>query len=117
MFARFVGLLFILYGLLLTINGVVEALQGAGGSPWWALPWLLLTGLGSTAAGTIFVLSIDGPPRFATKRWRGAAVALMALASLLPATLAPVLAVLSILMIPSIWIGLPEQETVPAKGG
>lgn len=112
MLARFVGLMFILYGLLLTVTNVIELIEETEHSgSWWVYPWVIGSGLVSLAAGTLFTLTIDGPPRFVTRNWRTLAIALMLLAALLPTSLTSVVIVLAVIMVPSLWLGLPGPES------
>lgn len=70
---------------------------------------MVLAGLVGLTGGVLFVLTFDGPPRIATRRARALAVGLMVGSSLLPSNLSAVVVVLSLLMVPSIWIGLPSK--------
>lgn len=116
MLARFVGLILVLYGLMLTVANVAELIQGVDYTgPWWLVPWILGTGLAAMAGGTLFVLTFDGPDRFATRGWRGTAIGLMFLAAILPSNLAAIVAVLVVLMLPSLYLGLPEPARAERK--
>lgn len=109
MLARFVGVILVLYGLLLTVANLVELIQGVDYTgPWWLVPWILGTGVAAIAGGTLFILTFDGPDRFATRGWRGLAIVLMFMAAILPSNLAPIVAVLGVLMLPSLFLGLPS---------
>lgn len=117
MLARFVGVVLVLYGLLLTVANVVEIIQGVDYTgPWWLVPWIIGTGVAAVLGGTLFILTFDGPDRFATRRWRGLALALMFLAAILPTNLTGAVAVLVVLMLPSLYLGLPSPPQPRRRG-
>lgn len=111
MLVRFVGLIFVLYGLLLFVGNLVDLAQGGvdADTPWWAITWILGSGLAALAGGVLFILSFDGPQRWRTKFWRGTGVGLMMASSLLPSTVASIVFVFAILTIPSMWVPIRED--------
>lgn len=112
MLVRFVGLIFVLYGLLLFIGNLVDLAQGEvdADTPLWAISWVLGSGLAALAGGVIFILSFDGPPRWRTKFRRGTGIGLMMASSLLPSTVGSIVFVFAILAIPSIWMRATDEN-------
>ncbi len=106
MLVRFVGLIFILYGLLLFAETVIDLFQGEvdANTPLWAIAWFLASGLAALAGGVMFILSFDGPPRWRTRLRRGTGVGLMLASSLLPTTVGSAVFIFAILSIVSMWV-------------
>lgn len=88
-FARFVGLTVIILGVWTFVANVVHVADR--GTDWWVTVWILASGLAGAVGGTLFMLSLDGPDRFRTRRFRMVAWALMILATLLPTNLRPMM--------------------------
>jgi hypothetical protein len=77
---------------------------GDGGS-WapWAYVWILASGLAGAVGGVLYLLSLDGPPRFRTKQRRIIGWGLMLASVLLPTSLTFMLVPLVLLMIPTLF--------------
>jgi len=109
-FARFVGLLVALLGLWISgsktfgtiVNGITD-------DSVWILVAVIAFGVPSLVGGVLFLFSFDGPARFRTRGWRGIAVVLMIIGSLLPHSLVLVVLPLSTLMLLSL-IALPGMD-------
>ena len=119
MLVRFVGLIFVLYGLLLFAGTVVDLVQGDvdADTPLWAVTWFLASGLAALVGGVIFILSFDGPPRWRTRLRRGGGVGLMLASSLLPSTVGSIVFVFALLTIPSMWVPVSSGEDRAATDG
>ena len=87
-FARLTGLVVLLYGAWMVTINLFEAVTG---SNTYEPPWMLLVVLGFGASGaiggTLFLLSIDGPPRFRTPMIRAIGWVGMFICSALPTSL------------------------------
>ena len=105
MLARFVGLVFVLYGLLVFVGNLIELFAGrSGDTVWWIWAWVLASGLSALAGGTMFILTFDGPGDWRTRKRRALAVGLMMVATLLPSRVASIVFVFGILSVPTIWL-------------
>lgn len=105
MLVRFVGLIFVIYGLLLFVGNTVELARGqVGDVPVWAIAWILVSGLAAVAGGILFILSFDGPARWRTRFRRGTGIALMVASSLIPSTVGSIVFVFAIFALPSLWV-------------
>lgn len=70
-FARLVGLVVLLYGAWMFSINLLEAVTGSNTyDPRWMLFVVLAFGIAGAIGGTLFLLSLDGPPRFRTRRHR-----------------------------------------------
>lgn len=113
-FGRFVGLTLALYGywiLLVNTTGAIGMFGQAQYHPWWILPIVLFAGAAAAAGGTLFLLSLDGPSRFRTKRIRSWAVVLMLTGGLLPTSLTVFVVPLTLLILPSLFFSFPRKST------
>lgn len=110
MLARFVGLVFVLYGALLFFGNLIGLLGGNVDAPWWAILWVLSSGALAIAGGVLFILTFDGPTPWRAKRRRAVAVALMMLSSFVPSTVGAITFVFAVLAIPSIWVRAEPVE-------
>lgn len=115
MLVRFVGLIFVLYGLLLFVGNLIDMAQGEVDAPWWAIAWVLASGLVALAGGVTFILSIDGPPRWRSRIRRGVGIGLMFASSLLPSTVGSVVFVLALLSIVTMWVPIDDGNS-PTDG-
>lgn len=111
MLVRFVGLIFLLYGLLLFVGSLIDMAQGEVDAPWWAIAWVLASGLVALVGGVTFILSFDGPPRWRSRLRRGVGVGLMLASSLLPSTVGSVVFVFAILSIVTMWVPIEGGDT------
>lgn len=113
MLVRFVGLIFVLYGLLLFAGTVIDLVQGDvdAEAPLWAIAWFLASGLSALAGGVLFILSFDGPLQWRTRLRRGTGVGLMLASSLLPSTVGSVVFVFAVLSIVAIWVPINDGDT------
>ena len=110
MLARFVGLVFVLYGLLVFVGNLIELFTGGSSETvWWVWAWVLVSGLAALAGGVMFILTFDGPDDWRTRMRRAIAVGLMLIATLLPSQVASIVFVLGILSVPTIWL-IPSAE-------
>ena len=112
-FGRFVGLVLALYGfwmLLVNITGAIGMFGETRYDPWWILPIVLFTGAVAAIGGTLFLLSLDGPTRFRTKRIRSWAVILMLSGGLLPTSLTLFVIPLTLLVFPSLFVSFPGES-------
>ena len=87
-FARLTGLVVLLYGTWMVTINLFEAVTG---SNTYEPPWMMFVVLGFGASGavggTLFLLSIDGPPRFRTPMIRAIGWVGMFICSALPTSL------------------------------
>jgi hypothetical protein len=94
-FARLTGLVVLLYGAWMVTINLFEAVTG---SNTYAPPWILLVVLGFGASGavggTLFLLSIDGPPRLRKPMIRAIGWVGMFICSALPTSLSYVLLIM-----------------------
>ncbi len=104
MLARFVGVIFVLYGALLFFGNLFGLIGGNVDAPWWAILWVLASGALAMAGGVFFILTFDGPGPWRAKRRRATAVALMMLSSFVPSTVGAITFVFAVLAVPSIWV-------------
>jgi hypothetical protein len=95
--ARLVGLAFVLAGGWLFLVNVVEVSYSGG-----VLVWILLSGLVGATGGVLFLLSIDGPTRFRTRRTRLVGWVMMWALVALPSALILALAPMMLLTIPTL---------------
>ncbi len=116
MLARFVGLVFVLYGALLFFGNLIRYMGGNVDAPWWAIAWVLASGAVAMAGGLTFILTFDGPGPWRTRRRRTAAVAMMMLSSFVPSTVGAITFVLALLAIPSIWVRAEAAEIATTNG-
>lgn len=116
MSARFAGLIFILYGGLLFIGNLFGLIGGDLPAPWWAIAWVLSSGLLALAGGTIYILTFDGPPAWHTKPRRSAAVISMVLSSFVPSTVGAIVFVFAVLAAPSIWALRGSDPAISTDG-
>lgn len=114
--ARFVGLIFVLYGALLLFGNLIGLIGGTVDAPWWAVLWVLSSGAVAMVGGVLFILTFDGPASWRAKRRRVVAVALMMLSSFVPSTVGAITFVFAVLAIPSIWVRAETVEA-PARDG
>lgn len=113
MLARFAGVVFVLYGLLVFVGNVIELFGGnTDATPWWLWAWVLASGLAAVTGGTMFILTFDGPERWHTRMRRATAVTLMLVATLLPSSVASIVFVFAILSVPTIWLAPPSPTVV-----
>ncbi len=112
-FARLTGLIVLLYGAWMVTINLFEAVTG---SNTYEPPWMLLVvlGLGASGAvgGTIFLLSIDGPPAFRTPMIRAIGWVGMFICSALPTS---IFYVLLIMVAVSAVVLLKPIEQVPEE--
>lgn len=116
MLARFVGLIFVLYGLLLFIGNLVGLIGGEVSAPWWAVAWVLTSGLFAVVGGAIFILTFDGGDTWRTRRRRSIAVIMMMLASFVPSTVGAIVFVFAVLAVPTIWAARAPEAAAPTDG-
>lgn len=116
MLARFVGLIFVLYGALLFFGNLFSYFGGNVEAPWWAILWVLVSGAVAMAGGAGFILTFDGPERWRTRKSRALAVAMMMLSSFVPSTVGAITFVFAVLTIPSIWVRFDDKEAAATDG-
>ena len=116
MLARFVGVIFVLYGALLFFGNLFTYFGGGVDAPWWAIGWVLASGAIAMVGGLGFILTFDGPDSWKSRKRRTAAVALMMLSSFVPSTVGAITFVFAILAIPSIWVRAEEREIAATDG-
>jgi hypothetical protein len=92
-----VGLIFVLAGGWLFLVNVAEVSYSGG-----VLVWILLSGLVGATGGVLFLLSIDGPMRFRTRRTRLTGWVMMWALVVLPTALILVLAPMMVCTIPAL---------------
>ena len=108
-FARFVGLIMVIMGGWLIAVNVNDLFSDAPGFSGLVLAWILGSGVAAAVGGVLFLLSLDKPHRFRTRRTRPRAIVLMIAGSALPSSLTPVVLPLSLLMLTTLK-GLPQEE-------
>lgn len=116
MIARFIGLVFILYGGLLFFGNLFGFLGGNVDAPWWAIAWVLVSGALAMTGGVTFILTFDGPVRWRTRPRRVVAVAMMMISSFVPSTVGAITFVFALLAIPSIWVKAEVSELATRDG-
>lgn len=116
MLARFVGLVFVLYGLLLFIGNLFGLIGGDMSAPWWAFAWVLASGLLALAGGAIFILTFDGSRAWRTRPRRSIAVIMMILASFVPSTVGAIVFVFAVLAVPTIWAVKGKEAAASTDG-
>ena len=116
MLARFVGLIFVLYGALLFFGNLFSYFGGNVDAPWWAISWVLASGLVAMGGGAGFIVTFDGPEKWRTRKRRAIAVAMMMLSSFVPSTVGAITFVLALLATPSTWVRFDDSE-IPATDG
>jgi hypothetical protein len=90
-FARFVGLTSLILGVWIFLANAAQLIAGEGDSDRWVTAWILASGLAGAIGAGLFMLSLDGPERFRTRTHRSVGWTLMALATLLPTSIRPML--------------------------
>lgn len=97
-FVRFVAVSVAILGAWMFILNV-----GARGWEPLSYVWILASGVAGAVGGVLYLLSLDGPPRYRTKRYRIGGWALMLASVLLPTSLTFMLVPLVLLMIPTLF--------------
>ena len=97
--ARFVGLVFVLLGGWVFLINVVE-LSYSGG----ILIWIVLSGLFGAVGGVAYLLSIDGPERFRSRKVRSLGWFGMAALAILPTSVSLILIPMLVLTLPTLFI-------------
>ena len=94
-----------------TILGAWMFVLNLGASGWVPVTyvWILASGAAGAVGGVLFLLSIDGPPRFRTKRTRILGWGLMLASVLLPTSLTFMLVPLVLLLIPTLF-KVPSED-------
>ena len=111
--ARLAGLVMVMFGVWVFAGNISLVFTGepdGGGFGPWVLPWILGTGLAGAFGGVFYLLSIDGPERFRTKRTRWWSWAGMMLGALVPSLVAPFLVVIVLLTSPTLFLLDTSQE-------
>ena len=108
-FARFAGLVMLMSGVWI-FAGNIRLVGGEYGYGPWVLPWILGTGVAGAVGGLFYLLSIDGPKRFRTKRTRRWSWLGMMLGALVPSLVAPFLVVIVLLTSPTLFLLDTSQE-------
>ena len=98
-FARFVAVSVVL------ISGWTFAVNIAQPEAWelWVYFWIIASGLVGTIGGLAYMLSLDGPARYRTRRLRWAGWTMMLLAVALPTSLTFMLVPLVLVLIPTLF--------------
>jgi hypothetical protein len=105
MFVRFVAVSVAILGAWMFILNV-----GARGWEPLTHVWILASGVAGAVGGILYLLSMDGPLRFHTKRTRMVGWSLMLASVLLPTSLTFMLVPLVLLLIPTLF-KTPEKDT------
>lgn len=100
MYARFVALAIALLGLQLVASNITSIRF-----EWWIWAMILIAGIAGIVGGGLFLLSLDGPERFRTKKWRILGWSLMLAAAALPTSLTLMTVPLVLLLIPGLFKG------------
>jgi hypothetical protein len=103
---RWMGRTFVRFvAISVAILGVWMFILNLGASGWNPVTyvWILASGAAGAAGGVLFLLSIDGPLRFRTKRTRITGWVLMLASVLLPTSLTFMLVPLVLLLIPTLF--------------
>jgi hypothetical protein len=94
-FARLTGLVVLLYGAWMFSVNLLEGVTGSNGyDPRWMLFLVLGFGLAGAIGGILFLLSLDGPPRFRTRSYRLIGWVGMLICAVLPTSLYYVLLIM-----------------------
>ena len=111
--ARLAGLVMVIFGVWAFAGSIrlffTSETDGSGFGP-WVLPWILGTGLAGAFGGVFYLLSIDGPERFRTKRTRWWSWAGMMLGALVPSIVALFLLLIVLLTSPTLFLLDTSQE-------
>lgn len=110
-FVRFVAVSVSILGAWMFILNV----SASGWEPWTHI-WILASGVAGAAGGVLYLLSMDGAPRFRTKRNRMVGWLLMLISVLLPTSLTFMLVPLVLLLIPTLF-RVPEAGEEPVTSG
>ncbi len=98
MYARFVAVSVAILGAWIFVINLIQ-LDG----PAWVLVWVLFSGLAGALGGVLYLLSLDGPQRFRTRRQRVIGWLAMLISVLLPTSLTVMLIPLVLSVIPSLF--------------
>jgi hypothetical protein len=104
-FARFVALSATILGVWIFVVNSIEHHYDS-----WIGLWVILSGLAGAIGGPLFLVSIDGPGRWRSRRARTTGWVLMLASALLPHSLTILILPLVLALAPSVFSG-PWQET------
>lgn len=112
-FARFSGLVMVILGGWVFGANVWELLtEGSSGTDTGVLVWILLTGAAGAVGGVLFLLSFDGPERFANRRTRTWGWIGMLAGAFLPSMVSPMLILVVLLASPALFtLEAKKEET------
>lgn len=102
------------------ILGAWMFILNVGDGSWAPLSyvWILASGAAGAVGGVLYLLSLDGPPRFRTKRNRILGWGLMLASVLLPTSLTFMLVPLVLLMIPTLFnVSRDDNGEEPVTSG
>ena len=111
MFARFVAISVAIMGAWMFIANVADVSYEG-----WVLVWILLSGVAGATGGSVYLLSVDGPPRFRSKRLRTWGWAGMLAAALLPTSLTLMLVPLVLVIVPTLFKQTTESAEAQSEG-
>lgn len=104
MFAKFVAIAVTLVNAWLFVVNIARISYDG-----WVLVWILASGLAGVIGGVVYLLSTDGPERFATRSYRISGWVAMLAATVLPTSLNIFLMPMVLLLIPTL-LGLPKRS-------
>ncbi|MGH3650798.1 MAG: hypothetical protein ACRDU9_08830 [Acidimicrobiia bacterium] len=111
MFARFVAVsVGILHAWMFVINLVELSYEG------WTLAWIIFSGLVGAVGGVAYLLTLDGPARFRTRRLRVWGWVGMLAAVMLPTSLTLMLVPLVLALVPTLFMRpAPREDAVTSS--
>jgi hypothetical protein len=118
MFARFVALSVAILGAWMFIANVADVIANSADVSYegWVLAWILFSGVAGATGGSVYLLSVDGPPRFRSKRLRTWGWAGMLAAALLPTSLTLMLVPLVLVIVPTLFKQTTESAEAQSEG-
>ena len=108
MFARFVAVSVLILSAWMLLNHLVES-----GYSGWVYIWVMSSALAGAIGATLYLLTLDGPHRFRTRRIRLTGWVGMFVAVLLPTSLWLMLVPIVLGLIPSLFLSPSQVEERP----
>ena len=112
MFARFVAVSVLILHTWMLLNHLTES-----GYSGWVYIWVMFSALSGAVGATLYLLTLDGPPRFRNRRTRMTGWVGMFVAVLLPTSLWLMLVPIVLALVPSLFMfpGKAEERAVTSS--